>query len=154
MQGDDAIQTFMPLSYVGENGSNCYDCGPTTLPTPTCSTCWIPYSAMFDIEAINDIDITSISFMIYGGTSNIKVYTAPQSYTNIATNSNSWTLIASGSVAVSNWANIRADIADIPLSAGSKRAFYIVASGQLAIAEDTSTPLAADTNLKLLNPTR
>lgn len=139
----------------GENGFNCpADCGPFELATPTCNSCWVPDHAMFDVEAIKDIVITSLSFLLYGGVSNIKIYSAPQSYSSIATNPNEWTLIASGSVSTSNWATMNADIEDIQLIAGSKRAFYIVASGGLAIAEDSSTPLAADENLKLLNPTR
>jgi hypothetical protein len=52
------------------------------------------------------------------------------------------------------WATITADFQDIPLSAGSKRAFYISASGALAIGKDTNNPLAADDNIKLLNPTK
>jgi hypothetical protein len=56
---------------------------------------------MFDVEAVNDIDITSLSFLIYGGgTPSIKVYTANQSYSSIATDSSAWTLIASGSVSI------------------------------------------------------
>jgi hypothetical protein len=109
---------------------------------------------VLDIEAINDIDITSISFLLYGGSSSIKIYTAPQSYTNIATSSISWTLIVSATVTTSNWVNINADIADIPLSDGAKRSFYIVTSGRLAVADNSNTPLASDNNLKLLNPTR
>jgi hypothetical protein len=40
------------------------------------------------------------------------------------------------------------------LSAGSKRAFYISATGNLAIAGVSNDPLAADDNIKLLNPTK
>jgi hypothetical protein len=53
---------------------------------------------MFDVEAINDITITALSIRIYGGTSDIKIYSAPQTYSGIETNVNAWTLIASKSV--------------------------------------------------------
>jgi hypothetical protein len=56
------------------------------------------------------------------------------------------------------WETITVHIQDIPLSAGSKRAFYISASGsgKLLIEDIEGDPntLAADDNIKLLNPTK
>jgi hypothetical protein len=57
---------------------------------------------MFDVEAINDIELTAISYRIYGGSSDIKIYSAPRTYVGIETNANAWTLIAAGSVATSS----------------------------------------------------
>eukprot|EP00804_Cyclotella_cryptica_P019495 CCRYP_006643-RH/>CCRYP_006643-RH protein AED:0.26 eAED:0.26 QI:170/1/0.9/1/0.77/0.9/10/0/645 len=82
----------------GESGGSCSDCGPFTVPTPTCSSCWIPHGAMFDVEAIKDIVLTSLTFRVYRGSNTFNVYSAPGSYSSIATNKNAWTKVASNSI--------------------------------------------------------
>lgn len=137
----------------GENGNTCSQDCTFALSTPTCSQCWVPYGAQFDVQAtINDIDISKILFGIYQGNTNIKLYTSSGSYNN--TEAGDWTLIASGSLVISNWATIVADIGGITVPAGSTRSFYITATGGLTVAEDSNTPLASDENLLLLNPTQ
>ena len=84
----------------GESGGSCSDCGPFTLPTPSCSSCWIPHGVMFDVEAIKDIVLTSLTFEVYRGSNSFNVYSAPGSYAPIVTNKNAWTRIASNSVNV------------------------------------------------------
>ena len=164
----------------GESGGSCSDCGPFTLTTPLCSTCWTPHGAMFDVEAITDVVLTSLTFRVYSGFNSINVYTAPGSFSPIATNPNAWTLIASGTVgipgkllcslqyfrlkflipltptltfmALTDWTFVQADFTDIPLSAGSMQTFYIATSAQLTASDDTSNPLSSDDHLKFLNP--
>jgi hypothetical protein len=51
---------------------------------------------MFDVEAINDIDISSISFYPYSS-GTITVFTAARTYSGIETDSQSWTQIYTGS---------------------------------------------------------
>ncbi|KAL7517715.1 hypothetical protein ACHAWX_002611 [Stephanocyclus meneghinianus] len=136
----------------GESGGSCSDCGPFTLTTSSCSSCWIPHGVMFDVEAIKGIVLTSLTFRVYRGSNTFNVYSAPGSYSAIVTNKNAWTRIASNSVSVSDWTFVQVDFTDIPLSAGTRRAFYIATSAQLIASDDTNTPLSSDDHLKLLNP--
>ncbi|KAL3803899.1 hypothetical protein HJC23_004061 [Cyclotella cryptica] len=136
----------------GESAGSCSDCGPFTLLTPSCSSCWVPHGVMFDVEATTDIILTSLTFRVISGTNSFNVYSAPGGYSTIATNQNAWTLIASNSVNVADWTFVQVEFTDIPLPAGSKRTFYIATSAQLAASDDTSNPLSSDDNLKLLNP--
>ena len=85
----------------GENGNTCSQDCTFALSTPTCSSCWVPYGAQFDVQAtINDIDISKILFGIYQGNTNFKLYTAAGSYNNAE--AGDWTLIASGSLVTSS----------------------------------------------------
>jgi hypothetical protein len=92
---------FVPALQYGWCGTTPDHCSKY-LSTPECSMCYTPNSAMFDVEAINDIEITKLSFQIHQGTSDIKVYSAPRTYVGIETNANAWTLIAAGSVSISS----------------------------------------------------
>lgn len=50
---------------------------------------------------------------------------------------------------------VSVDFDDIELSEGSIRAFYIASTAQVATLENNNdNPLASDSRLKLLNPTR
>jgi hypothetical protein len=85
----------------GENRNNCSQDCTFTLSTPACSSCYIPYGVQFDLQAtINDLDISKLSFRIYNGNTNIKVYTAAGSYKDAE--AGDWTLIASESIATSS----------------------------------------------------
>jgi hypothetical protein len=53
---------------------------------------------MFDVEAIKDMVLTSLTFRVYRGSNSFNVYSAPGSYSPIVTNTNAWTRIASNSV--------------------------------------------------------
>lgn len=79
---------------VGE--SNCSDCGPFAVKTPSCSTCLIPYGEMFDVEAIKNITLTSIEFMVRSGSNTVTIFTAPGRYSNKQRNSTAWTKIYNG----------------------------------------------------------
>jgi hypothetical protein len=135
---------------------------------------------MFDVEAITDVVLTSLTFRVYSGSNSINVYTASGSFSPIATNQNAWTLIASATVGVPgklsfslqyfalkfvipliptltfmaliDWTFVQADFPDIPLSAGSMQTFYIATSAQLTASDNTSNPLSSDDHLKFLNP--
>ena len=50
---------------------------------------------------------------------------------------------------------VSVDFEDIKLKAASFRAFYIASTGQvLTLANNNSSPLASDSNIKLLHPSR
>ena len=86
----------------GENGSNCSQDCTFTLPTPELNgPYYVPYGVQFDIQAINDIDISKIIFRVRDRDStNIKVYTAAGSYNDAEVGD--WTLVASESIATSS----------------------------------------------------
>ncbi|KAL7483162.1 hypothetical protein ACHAW6_008810 [Cyclotella cf. meneghiniana] len=137
----------------GESAGLCLDCGPFALPTPVaCSTCYIPYGLMFDVEAITDITLTSLTFRVHKGSNSFNVYSAPGIYSTIGTNPNSWTKIASNTVNIPDNSFVEVDFIDVLLTAGSKRAFYIATSAQLAAADNNNNPLSSDDHLKILNP--
>lgn len=79
---------------VGE--SNCSDCGPFELETPSCSTCVTPFGEMFDVQAIKDITLTNIKFRIRSGTNTITIFTAPGGYSGKERNPQTWSQIYTG----------------------------------------------------------
>eukprot|EP01082_Thalassiosira_pseudonana_P005220 g4797.t1 g4797 contig17:57986-65940(-) len=134
--------------------SGCSDCGPFQVVTPGCSLCYIPEGMMFDVEAVNDIILTSLNVQLYSGTNDVTVYTASRTYNDIKFTSASWTQVFTQSFAVSDWSLVSIDFNDIELSRGDIQAFYIATTGQVTATGDTTNPLANDENLKLLNPGR
>eukprot|EP00804_Cyclotella_cryptica_P019493 CCRYP_006643-RF/>CCRYP_006643-RF protein AED:0.13 eAED:0.13 QI:170/0.76/0.85/1/0.61/0.71/14/191/939 len=89
-----------------------------------------------------DATIMSYCHLCSGGESNIGFTFGGQWNGGDRSNVNNWI----------NWTFVQVDFTDIPLSAGTKRAFYIATSAQLIASDDTSNPLASDDHLKLLNP--
>ena len=71
-----------PHRYFAQNAGNfvcevgegsCSDCGPFDLDSGRCSTgCSVLNTFMFDVTAINDVLISSVSIMLYSGTSGKK----------------------------------------------------------------------------------
>lgn len=96
-QCSNAMQNNCCGNFICEVGeSNCSDCGPFAVKTPSCSTCLIPYGEMFDVEAIKNITLTSIEFMVRSGSNTVTIFTAPGRYSNKQRNSTAWTKIYNG----------------------------------------------------------
>ena len=90
---------------IGESSSCTDDCGPFTLSTPDHSSYYHGVVGfVFDLNAINDIQISALSFYVGGNSGasasgTVTVFTAAQSYSGIETVSGSWTEKYSGTVA-------------------------------------------------------
>eukprot|EP00804_Cyclotella_cryptica_P019111 CCRYP_019454-RA/>CCRYP_019454-RA protein AED:0.10 eAED:0.10 QI:0/0.93/0.88/1/0.87/0.88/17/304/1304 len=155
-QCSNAMQSMCCGNFICEVGeSNCSDCGPFTVKTPSCSTCVLPYGEMFDVEAINNITLTSIEFKIKSGTNTITIFTATGGYSNKQRNPNAWTQIYTGTFVATTNEIVSVDFDDIKVTAEAIQAFYIASTGQVAaLANNNGSPLASDSNLKLLHPTR
>ena len=52
---------------------------------------------MFDVEAINDVLISSLTMQFYNGTSDVTIFTAIDGFTDKMTEENSWTQIFNSS---------------------------------------------------------
>lgn len=78
-------------NFICEAGeSECSDCGPFRVITPSCSSCIVPYGEMFDVMAIENITLTSIDFKIRTGTNTVTLYTAPDGYSDKARDADQW----------------------------------------------------------------
>ncbi|EED89945.1 predicted protein [Thalassiosira pseudonana CCMP1335] len=130
------------------------DCGPFQVVTPGCSSCYVPEGMMFDVEAVNDIILTSLNVQLSSGTNDVTVYTASRTYNEIKFTSASWTQVFTQNFSVSDRSLVSIDFNDIELSRGDIQAFYVATTGQVTATGDTTNPLANDENLKLLNPGR
>jgi len=139
---------------IGE--ASCSDCGPFTLNTPTCSSCSLPEGIMFDVEAINDVILTSIEFQLYEGVNSVNVYTAAGGYGGKETIPRFWDLLATDSYNFSvQWSFVSITFSEIQLSAGSLQGFYIASSSKIATLKDsTDVPWARDDNIILLDSNR
>jgi hypothetical protein len=73
---------------------------------------------MFDVEAINDIDISSISLNPIGS-GTITVFSAARTYSGIETDSQSWTQIYTGSATSGLF---KAEFSSINILSGSTQA--------------------------------
>ena len=73
--------------------STCSDCGPFTIETPTPSPFNDIEGVMFDVEAIQDLAVTGLTFYPYDASGtvnmNVNVYTASGGYGDKVTNGNS-----------------------------------------------------------------
>lgn len=100
-----------PGNFVCEPGeSDCSDCGPFKVVTPECSSCVVPYGEMFDVEALEDLSLTGITFKIRTGSNTITLFTAPSGYSTISRDPGAWTQIFSGTFEVSSgskWDTVR-----------------------------------------------
>ena len=92
-------------NFVCEAGEQaCPDCGPFELAAPACvGTCWIPSGLMFDVTAIDGINLIGLSFQVYSrnpGRVNdvVTVYTASGSYNDHYNDRSSWTEVTSQSI--------------------------------------------------------
>ncbi|KAL7506271.1 hypothetical protein ACHAXN_003552 [Cyclotella atomus] len=145
-------------NFICEAGeSDCSDCGPFKLITPSCSTCVTPYGEMFDIQAVSDIILNSIDVKMRAATNTITLFTASGGYSDKARKPELWTQIYSGTFEVSSgtFTTVSINFDDIKLSAESIQAFYVASTAQLASLENNKdNPLASDDHLRLLNPTR
>lgn len=90
-------------NFICEAGeSECSDCGPFRVNTPSCSSCIVPYGEMFDVVAIENITLTSIDFKIRTGTNTVTVYTATDGYSDKARDADQWTQLFSGTFEVTS----------------------------------------------------
>ncbi|KAL3790457.1 hypothetical protein ACHAWO_007147 [Cyclotella atomus] len=141
-------------NFICEAGeSSCSDCGPFKLDSGRCTSgCSIPYTFMIDVQAITDIRISSLTIVLYSGTSNVKVYTATGGYADKYTSSSSWTEIFTSSYSSSDtWVEIKMDFTEIAVSSGTTQSFYIYATGKIIASPMSSNdPLAIDDNLRIL----
>eukprot|EP00804_Cyclotella_cryptica_P014971 CCRYP_000585-RA/>CCRYP_000585-RA protein AED:0.09 eAED:0.09 QI:277/1/1/1/1/1/9/288/735 len=156
-QCSNVMQASCCGNFVCEAGeSDCRDCGPFTVSTEVCSTCFSPTGMMFDVEVSSSITLSSLTFFAYSGTTNVTIYTAPGGYASKKYNSSAWTEIYSGSFSIADtWIFLEAYFSDVSVSAGSIQAFYIYSTGaHFASYPKTGATLASDSVLKVLNPSR
>lgn len=73
----------------------CEDCGPFSISTPPGTAYSGPYSFMFDVQAIQDIEISSISFQTFNS-GTVSIFAAARSYSGIETDSSSWVQVFTG----------------------------------------------------------
>lgn len=103
----------------GERPSCTADCGPFSISTPNPVIQYTGlYATMFDVEAINDIDISSISLNPIGS-GTITVFSAARTYSGIETDSQSWTQIYTGSATSGLF---KAEFSSINILSGSTQA--------------------------------
>lgn len=80
-----------------ESALTCSDCGPFILDSGFCSSCYGLWTFMFDVEAINDVLISSLTMQFYNGTSEVSIFTASDGFIDKITEENSWTQIFNSS---------------------------------------------------------
>lgn len=89
-------------NFVCEAGeSTCSDCGPFSLSTQRCRSCYQPKGVMFNVEAKSDIVVAGLKFYAYTATTDVTVYTVAGDYNDFKYSKSSWTQIYSSSFSLS-----------------------------------------------------
>ena len=112
----------------GEDFNNCAaDCldGPYDLLTPLCSSCYIRNGQMFDIEAKNDVQITSLRFRALTVSGTVNVYTKTGTWSGSETNQGAWTLISTSNGPFTAFEMYDMPFDPINVAQGNKQAFYV-----------------------------
>ena len=114
--------------------TSCSDCGPFVLGVslPQVASSSPRNGVMFDVEAIGDISIESLTFYPEVITGTIDLYTVSGGWSGNEGNSNAWTkIIDGGSFGTPNFnplAETSVGFEVINLSAGSVQGFYIASN--------------------------
>ncbi|KAL7470486.1 hypothetical protein ACHAXS_010742 [Conticribra weissflogii] len=149
------------------NEGSCDDCGPFTLETSSCTSCFTPFGFMFDVEARESgISISSIYYRHFTGTVDVKIFTAPGNYASIQRDGSAWTQIGFQKITVdvislsddnrrshdeTGAQYLRVDFAPIDLDPNEVRAFYIHSTGRLLVQQIEADPIAADDYISIRN---
>ncbi len=140
----------------GSGGGGGPTCNPATPLSTTYSFNNGQSGNMFDIVAINNVQVQSFDVNIDPGSYTIEVYTKNGTWQGFETNASAWTLVATTSVSSAGSGNptaLNLNLA-IPINAGDRQAFYVtvVSSTTMNYTNGTSTGAvyAQDANIQIL----
>jgi hypothetical protein len=142
----------------GGGGSSCVPGTPLTTTFAGGFTAFpTPNGQMFDIEAINDIEVTDFDVHFTSGTDDIAIYTKSGSYVGFETNPGAWTLVTTVPNVTSAGAGVPTPLnanINVPISAGSRQAFYISPTTSIGFSYSGGTGvgnvMASDANMEVL----
>ncbi|KAL7461635.1 hypothetical protein ACHAXS_002052, partial [Conticribra weissflogii] len=136
----------------------CRDCGPFSLATPDCNSCFFAGGFMFDILAGSSAVLID-GFAIKHDNSNaatVTIFTAPGTYKDKFSVSEAWTEILSTSINSLGWdayPQVYFPNAEF-IGPGETRAFYIITTGTLLYSSQEGEILADDEYVTILDGSR